>query len=123
MALDGLRAGKIHFSFVWTDMLARDDEDAALSAFESFPPLPNAAHFHDPKRLVGKKVAESVGAPGRVAWDFYLVYEKGKLWEGAPPPPSAWFHQLGDEAWTDPAHYKWGKDLGPAIASILDPIL
>jgi len=68
-------------------------------------------HFHDPGKQVGKIIAESLGAPGKVAWDIYLFYAKGLIWDESPPQPTAWAHQLGTDSWADPARYYRGEGL------------
>ncbi|MGH9486725.1 MAG: hypothetical protein ACRD04_03950 [Terriglobales bacterium] len=65
--------------------------------------------FYDPKDLTGAAIARALGAsPGRSAWDIYLFYPPGELWESTPPAPSAWMHQLGWLSWS---HHHSGKDL------------
>ena len=101
-------------------MLKGDSAASALAASQAYPLLPNMIHFHDPDRIVGARIAESIGAPGRTAWDFYLIYEIGQHWKDVPPTPLGWFHQLRDESWADQSKLRWGEDLGPAIRSLLD---
>jgi hypothetical protein len=67
-------------------------------------------HFHDPSKQAGRTVAQSLGAPGQVAWDVYLFYAKGGAWDQSLPSPTRWAHQLSD-GWADPARYRHGNDL------------
>jgi len=109
--------------FVWIDMLEGDNATSAADAAQAFPVLPNITHFHDPDRVVGKEVARRLGAPDRTAWDFYLLYAKGLAWTDHPPAPLRWFHQLRDDPWAGPGHYRWGQGLRPAIRDALDVAL
>ena len=72
---------------------------------------PSVRHFHDPGKQVGKIIAQSLGAQGKVAWDIYLFYPKRIKWDDSPPPPAMWAHQLGTNSWADPARYHRGDDL------------
>jgi len=105
---------------VWIDMLEGDDAESASRASRGLPALPFAVHYHDPERAVGRQVAEGLGAPGRTAWDFYLIYAREQQWTSLPPAPIGWFHQLRDDAWAGPRQFRWGNDLGPALRALLD---
>src|SRR4030067_423346 len=105
--------------FVWLDMLEADNVAAAENASCRFPALSTVQHFHDPHRRVGSAVALSMGAPDKVAWDFYLLYPNGLQWKQVAPTPAAWFHQLQDEAWAGPAPYRGDNALGPSIRQAL----
>ena len=111
--------GSLHLMFVWLDMLEGDNVAAAEDASLRFPAQSTIQHFHDPHRRVGSAVALSIGAPDKVAWDFYLLYPNGLQWKQVAPTPAAWFHQLQDESWAGPDHYRWGKALGPSIRQVL----
>ena len=112
-------AGSLHLMFVWLDMLEADNVAAAENASRRFPAQSAVQHFHDPHRRVGSAVALSMGAPDKVAWDFYLLYSSSLQWKQVAPTPAAWFHQLQDESWAGPDHYRWGKALGPSIQQAL----
>ena len=94
---------------VWMNMLPLDGMVAARLAARSMQ-APSVHHFHDPSKQTGRAVAQSLGAPGKVAWDIYLFYAQGAAWDQGPPPPTRWAHQLGD-SWADPARYRHGSDL------------
>ncbi len=127
MAIDAchdlIRAGRVHVSVVWIDMLEDDGAGSALAASKGFLALPQVIHFHDPDRAIGKQVATGIGAPGRTAWDFYLIYGRGPEWTAFPPVPSGWFHQLREDEWAKPERFRWGIDLGTAIRSALEEAL
>ena len=64
------------------DERAREFEDARL------------ASLWDQERSVGRLFKQTLGL-NSTAWDVYLLYEPGVVWEGErPPPPISWMHQL-----------------------------
>jgi hypothetical protein len=109
--------------FAWIDMLEDDSAAAAAQASSRFAAFPSAYHFHDPEREIGRAVAQSIGGVGKIAWDFYLLYARTAQWNQAPPAPVAWFHQLQEESWAGPDHFRWDQALEPAIRQALEDIL
>ena len=56
----------------------------------------------DPGRGVGRAFRRPLGLRA-TAWDVYLVYPPGVLWEGEEPPtPAKWMHQLSRLAGAPP---------------------
>lgn len=96
-------------------MLAGDDASQAYESAGRLDPEGSASHFHDPAAIVGKAVAAALGGQGAIAWDVYLLFPPGGTWEGSPPAPLEWFHQLGDDAWADAAHYRTGEALRESL--------
>jgi len=90
-------------------MLISDNATTANTAAEIFQHA-DAIQFHDPNRLVGKEIAESLGAHGSIAWDMYLFYETGSEWGEEPPIPFDWAHQL-DDLRIDPNRFAWDDEL------------
>ena len=66
---------------------------------------PQVQHFYDPQNLTGRAVAESLGHPGKVAWDIYLFYDPRAQWGDGLPLPACWAHQLTSAPWIDPRRY------------------
>ncbi len=95
---------------VWIDMLETDNAQAAQNAAALFND-PRLIQFHDPRKLVGKAIAESLGGQGKIAWDTYLFYAPGLEWNVEPPKPSKWMHQLNPSTWAAPDLYRTGSDL------------
>lgn len=87
------------------------DNIVAASAIALTMKTPCVRQFHDPRKLTGKAIARSLGAPDKVAWDIYLFYSQGAGWNDALPLPMTWAHQLGTGDWADPARYRTGNDL------------
>lgn len=55
----------------------------------------NVTHYWDPSGRSGNIVQQTLTIP-EYAWDVWLTYGPGAIWDGeAPPPPAAWAHQLG----------------------------
>jgi hypothetical protein len=80
--------------FVWIPVLSGDSEQAARKSTERYP-APNSGYFW----LTTPKAAQEAAsvlhmAAGRLAWDVYLLYRRGLIWEASFPSPSYWQHQL-----------------------------
>ncbi len=102
---------------VWIEMLP-DDRQADLSSLMKSMDDPRIRWFHDPGQRGGKRVAAALGAPGRIAWDVYLFFDRAAQWKGDLPKPHGWAHQLGD-AWADPAHFHPGDQLHAELSRLL----
>jgi len=98
----------------WIPML-EGDERADLPSLIAELADERIHWFHDPQRLAGSAIARTLGAPGHVAWDTYLVYDKRARWEQSLPPPHAWMHQLS-EPWADPARQRLDEALERELA-------
>lgn len=58
-------------------------------------PDPRAKQYWDPDEVVGVKYGRALGIDGP-AWDVYMLFEAGKVWNRSEPPkPDFWMHQLG----------------------------
>lgn len=91
-------------------MVEGDSPDAAEAAARTIVDL-RARHFYDAEKRAGKAIASVLGGDGQIAWDIYLFYPKGNLWEDRPPVPQFWMHQLTKTIWADSAHYHSGVNL------------
>lgn len=104
-------------AIVWLPMLPADDGHAAGEAGRLVAD-PRARHFYDPARRAGQAIARSLGTAGaeeQTAWDMYLFYDRLGRWQGEPPPPSDWLHQLHGRAWADQRRWRWGDDLAAGL--------
>jgi len=55
-----------------------------------------AMRFFDSEARAGKLYSSILQLPlGLRAWDVYLVFGPEVRWEGSPPAPTYWMHQLG----------------------------
>ncbi len=73
---------------------------------------PRAAHFHDPRpqHRAGHAFAHSLlPDPPGPAWDVYLFFDKGAVWDDAPPKPREWWHQLSGAADRAPDRFAPGQ--------------
>jgi hypothetical protein len=105
---------------VWVHMVPSDSRfTAGLAARRMVGP--SVRQFHDPGNLVGRALAEGLGAPGKVAWDIYLFYAPGMQWGAGPPTPQRWAHQLSD-SWADPARYRPGGRLRKELRLAMEEI-
>jgi hypothetical protein len=107
--IQGTSRAEIHVGIVWVNMLPLDGIATARLAAQSMQ-APFVRHFHDAGKQAGRAVAQSLGVPGKVAWDVYLFYAKDGAWDHDPPSPIRWAHQLSG-SWADPARYRHGTDL------------
>lgn len=99
-------------------MLAADNREEALRQAEGIPYL-CITHFHDPEKRAGKAIADAMSAPGRVAWDIYMIFRPGILWGEAAPRPDAWVHQLAGAQWANPLHYRTGRALKRELSKLI----
>jgi hypothetical protein len=106
----------ISVSIVWTAMLEGDSEEAATAATAM---VPDACHYYDPDRRVGRAIARRMGGEGKIAWDIYLFFTPESTWGEEPPLPADWVHQLQGAAWADPVRYHRGDDLVAALDSLM----
>jgi hypothetical protein len=52
-------------------------------------------YFWDADKIVGNTFARTLQLD-QLAWDVYLVYDRGVTWKEGPPfLPAFWMHQLG----------------------------
>ena len=102
---------------VWTPVLRSDERSSVDDARRIFAGDDRVTQYWDDEQSLGQTYGEIVDLPnGRsLAWDIYFVYEAGIEWDNAPPPPSDWQHQLGNDA-----RRLNGEKLRTAIRSMLD---
>jgi hypothetical protein len=56
-----------------------------------------AAHYWDPERQVGAAFQRHIANLSSPAWDVWMLFAPGILWEDEiPPAPTWWEHQLSD---------------------------
>jgi len=108
----------IEIIIVWIDMLAADNAITANEAAKIFQD-DNVIQFYDPNRLVGKAIADSLGANNAVGWDIYLFYKAESIWGEKPPLPLTWAHQL-DDLWADPTRFAWENNLPIRFRDIMN---
>ena len=109
----------ISVSMIWINMLPSDNHSAMKKATQSITDA-RVRHFYDPKRHVGKIIAQSLGEPSQVAWDIYLFYSSGSQWGNVLPQPIAWAHQLSDR-WVN--HHHYGEDLVRELHQIAERLI
>ena len=110
----------IRVAIVWINKLPADSRKAAEKSADTFND-PRVCQFYDPKQRSGQAVANSLGWQGRVAWDIYLFYTAGSIWNETPPAPVDWMHQLTDP-WANPARRRTGDDLVRELAGSMNTL-
>ena len=99
-------------------MLPEDGVETAERAARRFDDT-WVEQFYDARHHAGKAIAAELGGPGEIAWDIYLFYPAGSLWQDAPPLPEAWMHQLS-ASWAQAAHRRCGAELTEHLHSTMD---
>jgi hypothetical protein len=105
--------------FIWLPMLA-DDSPATTEQSAKIYAHPRIQSFADPARRAGRHIAGRLGGGermsdgDRIAWDCYLFYPQGVIWEHDLPLPDQWFHQLDAQS-ADPALQRCGPRLLPTL--------
>ena len=80
--------------YLWGPFLQRDNEESARTAVQQCL-APETVHFWVPSQKLSTDLSLVLRlAPGRVAWDVYLLYRRGITWDKIIPAPSYWQHQL-----------------------------
>ncbi|HZG67578.1 MAG TPA: hypothetical protein VEZ12_12595 [Herpetosiphonaceae bacterium] len=103
---------------VWVPMLVEDGVEAAERAARRFNDT-RVEQFYDAGHHAGKAIAAGLGGPGEIAWDIYLFYPAGSLWQNAPPLPEVWMHQLS-ASWAPAAYRRCGPDLTEHLHTTMD---
>jgi len=81
---------------VWEPIFRTDNERAARKATILLPSV-RVKNYWVGSQDFGKTFNGCIGLESGVAWDVYLVYLPGRVWDGATPPvPDDFMHQLGD---------------------------
>ena len=80
--------------FVWGPFLKTDNMDLARQCSERYA-APNSAHFWMPNLKLAQQLGRllRIGA-GKMAWDVFLLYKRGVLWDSEAPEPTYWQQQL-----------------------------
>ena len=79
---------------VWEPIFRTDDERASRRATVLFPD-DRVKEYWAGTLDVGRLFQPAIGLEKEVAWDVYLVYRPGRVWEGLEPPaPDDFMHQL-----------------------------
>ncbi len=110
----------IWVGIVWIPMLKGDRFETAQRAAHIYKDQ-RVQQFYDAEHHAGKAVAQSVGGTGEIAWDIYLFYPEGSLWENAPPLPEIWMHQLS-ASWADAVYRHCGADLTKHLHTTMDKL-
>lgn len=103
---------------VWVPMVPGDDALAAENLVSTDKRL--TVQAWDGSRKLGDTFAKTLHLKC-TAWDVYLVYKPGALWnEELPPEPTFWMHQLSKEA--DPKLHLQPEKLLAEIQSLLNEV-
>ena len=112
--LEDFPTADINVSIVWIQMPGFNDNDKTANQIAQTIKDKRVRHFYDPlpAHRAGKAFAKSLIAEGRgPAWDIYMFYNRAEQWDGDPPKPAEFMHQLSGGQRADPAHFCTGGDL------------
>jgi hypothetical protein len=84
---------------LWLPVLQTDTLQAAAQACLRLPTDTRLQHFWDHDLWLSQAFHQMLqlgqrSRQHRVAWDIFLLYGAGSVWNGAPPVPEFWMHQL-----------------------------
>ena len=93
------RAEDFRLYILWLPVLEGDTPQAAEQVQERLPTDDRLMHFwdHDLKLSQAFHRLLQVGRrprPHHIAWDIFLLYGAGTVWNEEPPMPEFWMHQL-----------------------------
>jgi hypothetical protein len=96
-SLAELDSAHVSVHVVWVPVLKGDTPEAARDSASLFGSTVRVAHYWDDDRALSSRYCDLLGLEERgrsVAWDLYLIYEKGARWTVDPPMPKVWMQQL-----------------------------
>ena len=92
--LERVESEAVVADLVWIPKLESDSFEAAEELYPTSPD-PRVRLWWDGDGVLMETVAEHMCA--EVAWDVYLMYDPGRVWEGdSPGAPDAFFHKLSE---------------------------
>ena len=107
--MDGVEIENLTVHVVWSSQSGAKAKHVAGGA--ELMQDERAAHYWDPDRRVGAAFQHHIANVGSPAWDVWMLFAPGVVWEGeTPPPPSWWEHQLSaleghEDLRLDPARF------------------
>jgi hypothetical protein len=88
------RTAALKAYFIWGAYLPTDTQRMAEEHSRRFF-TPNGAYYWIPSYALARELAPVLKmVRGRDAWDVYLLYRKGTVWDKIIPEPWYWQHQL-----------------------------
>lgn len=99
-----LDSKRVTAQIVWMPMVVGDQPKLAKQLAQNWQE-PHISHSWDSKRVLGNEFQKVLNLT-RTAWDIYVIYKPGVVWEGMlPPKPTYWMHLLSDSSGADPAFF------------------
>ena len=93
--LERVESASLAVYAVWEPILKTDDERSSRQATTLFPDDRVSNYWVD-TRAVGRLFQAPIELTTEPAWDVYLLYAPGVVWEeDGPPRPNYFMHQLG----------------------------
>ena len=103
---------------VWLPVLRAGNVEAAARRETRLVADQRASHFAASDARLGKRYGPIIHLPESLpAWDVYFIFGPAVHWDGTPPPPTYWMHQLGRSA---PAELRLdGDQLARVVTGLL----
>jgi hypothetical protein len=93
------RADDFRLYILWLPVLEGDTPQGAEQMQERLPIDDRLRHFWDHDLMLSREYHRVLQLgqrprPHHIAWDIFLLYEAGTVWNEEPPMPEFWMHQL-----------------------------
>ncbi len=83
----------------------------------------NATHYWEDSGIVGKLYEKTLGIDGDYAWDVWMVYRPGAIWDDDyPPKPDFAMHQLRSSKVEDVIPYLDSKRFTEVVTNYLEEL-
>lgn len=96
-SLAELDSADVSIHVIWLPVLKGDTPAAAQDSARLIGNNKQVAHYWDLDHALSSRYCELLRLEERgrtVAWDLYLIYERGARWTADPPLPAVWMQQL-----------------------------
>jgi hypothetical protein len=96
-SLEELGSREVMLHVVWLPVLKGDTPQVARDSARLIRETAQVTHYWDVDRELSSRYRDLLRLEERgrtVAWDLYLIYERGARWTVDPPMPKLWMQQL-----------------------------
>ena len=91
--MDEVEIENLSVHVIWSNQLGAKEQHVAGGA--RLMSDARAAHYWDPENRAGTAFQRHIADLGSPAWDVWMLFAPGVVWEGdVPPAPTWWEHQL-----------------------------
>jgi hypothetical protein len=94
--LERMEGASVDVFVVWIPAIPGDHYEAAEASMALVPDR-RARHYWDGSQSLGEAFSPALGIRSRMAWDVFVIFDDSARWDGGPPPPRSWLHQITGE--------------------------